>query len=953
MNPIQSHSPIIIFTDTSEIKRRVSQMVWENKKIVVHEFSKQFDLRIDSDVSQVWWIDDAQEVTLAKAKKFVKLTKKVNILSYVVFQQPFLSREASERKIGEELNIVTEFIKQTAPYTSLILYKGIFEEGFFSFKNQNGGVSFEYVLKEALDVGKSPRGGKRKIITPKNFSIDDIQFISEFSPVYLKENFKVEKSVPEVISHSHVDIVDTPESNLPRPEFKKIKIIQPEHPPVAEIKQSEVLRVRTNKPVWGEKEVLIPKATQPDIHRSRVVLHSISEKEVEKKITPWQQVGVDHPVKVISTPVAPQVNSQAFDKKFTNLFHQTLQPVEVDHEDLTKKLHIFAQPHPLKTKVVSKVKKRRKVLFYLFVFWLLSMGVLGSVVFANSFGKTNFVYFTQHLPVNESKSLRERAYFSSIAYLDSTQWILHPVVNDEEEKSIQKLIEASKALEDFFIARRKSSQILSEVGQEVMGYTDGDVFTSLDAFPALAEESYKKLSTLETLVKNPEYDDLLFGQDRSTFVKELTSLRKSLRIQQEIVQTLPELLGKDGKRIYSIFLQDSQESRPSGGKLMSMAVVTFEKGKLINYQIVPLSEMAELEELVDAPEEVKQYLQLEHWPINEANWEASFPQVGKHITWYLEKALSQSIDGVMVIPSVSFKNIIGPTHGISLPETGEVIDQKNFLEKVRFYTFQKRANPEPEFIAFLESFFSQLKTLESSSFGEVVGETYQELEKHEVSVYFKNEELQSMSTMLGWSGEILTPNCPAQIVQGTCTVSTFYETRTNIAKNKVSLDVTKTAVFDIDFQPEQTISNYDFSYKNISQQINWPGGVAQELIRIYVPKTVQLEELRIQDVVLTTDEYEEEIVGENKKIEFVVNIPPGSEVTGSMKYVQSNVELPFSYSFFVQKQPGILPVPTKIRYHYDLPFLPSVVAPEATILDKGAEFELSGEDHIFTGIKFR
>lgn len=948
--------PLAIFTHSPVVASTIRNLIPEADKAIIIDFNDLGNTeKIDfsEETKQLWWIDDVKHVTVKNAKKFVKIQQQRSILSTAVFHQPFVGLDVKERTLGEQLFQVVQFLEQASPYTSILLYKGIWQEGFFAFPQQHSGTSLQEIIKTALSVADTPRGGKRKLLVDHSVNFTGIEFLSEFPQKVFMGVSNKSPSVLQTIGERTILKPSSKGSTLPKPNKPEVRKKTSETPEeeLQESHSTERLIVKT-KHFVATKTVVIPPPVQPQIHRSKVVLSHVSEKPVEE-YAQWKKIGVTQDKKQTRAPITFVHSTQDFEKKFNSLFTQTVRPVEVDQDQLSAKIESLHKPKTFRKKIAKKVRKKKRVFLVSVVIFVLLALNIAVYVGANFWAKQSFIFFAEHLQVTSEKSWREQSFQVSTAILRLYQPVTQVVLGEESDLKTQHLIDASNSMIDFFMTHRKTTLLLRQSTMKVIGSQEGDVFEGLSSFPSLAEDSYKKLATLESIVKNPDYEELLFGEQRMRSIERLTELRKNLRLQQEIVQILPTLLAKESRKTYAVFLQDLQESRPSGGKLVALALITFENGKVINTQSVGLSEFNDLDEVISPPSSLQKYLNTEHWQLRDGNWEVDFTQAGEHMMWHLEKGVSQPIDGVMTIHSVSFKNLIMALGGISVPSSGEVIDGKNFLEKIRFFTFQNRSNPEEKFIEYYESFLSEMKKVDEEKMEVLLSALYTELSEHEIQVTFKDPILKNFSSMLGWSGEILSPNCPSQIVQATCVVSTFYETKTNVAQNKISSEIEKNSTFNITFRPNKIYYNYDFSYKTVSNYINWPGGVAQELIRIYIPKNVENIQVEIEKQFLTEEEFTIIEKGEFKEVSYVITVAPESEIKGKMTYEQPALPLPFSYSFFVQKQPGEVATPTQITYEYDLPFLPSVVAPEASVLDKSVVFQFDGNDHVFTGIKFR
>lgn len=136
----------------------------------------------------------------------------------------------------------------------------------------------------------------------------------------------------------------------------------------------------------------------------------------------------------------------------------------------------------------------------------------------------------------------------------------------------------------------------------------------------------------------------------ASFMEERDIFRQKLLLATKLTSRLPALIGQSIPKTYLLLLQDSSQIRPTGGKIESFALVSFQGGELVDTEIyTPADIDNQIKGLVPAPIPLQNYLGGERWSFADANWDPDFELTAQKLNWFLEKSMDRKIDGTVAI----------------------------------------------------------------------------------------------------------------------------------------------------------------------------------------------------------------------------------------------------------------------------------------------------------------
>ncbi len=386
---------------------------------------------------------------------------------------------------------------------------------------------------------------------------------------------------------------------------------------------------------------------------------------------------------------------------------------------------------------------------------------------------------------------------------------------------------------------------------------DKTYLVSLKAFEVF--EYYKNI--FEVILSEKDYDlELLAGKaaislkdiytqtsflqtqlDELPFLKKFVDFNSSalsegrLLIYQlaRLSERLPELLGKNGKRTYLLLFQNNSELRATGGFIGSFALITLDKGKLIDTSIYDVyTADGQLKGHVEPPLPIKSYLGEANWYLRDSNWDADFPTSAKRAEWFLEKEFERSVDGVIGVDLEIVKDLLEITGPIKLEDFQITLNHKNFYEKIQYEVegdfFPGSRQKADILTALVNSLLANLLEIKDEArFIKIARIFYKNLQSKSVQLYFHDSNAAKALREIGWDGSIKIPSC-----KGNCTAVFLGVVESNLGVNKANYFIRRSMNLS-SYVFNEKIDNYlSIVLKNDSPETNLLFGRYKVYIRL-------------------------------------------------------------------------------------------------------------------------
>ena len=437
--------------------------------------------------------------------------------------------------------------------------------------------------------------------------------------------------------------------------------------------------------------------------------------------------------------------------------------------------------------------------------------------------------------------------------------------------------------------------------------------------------------------------------------------RRKAEILVEVLPSMGQIVGVDGqRREYLVLLQNESELRPGGGFIGSYAILSFEDGKFINFEVQDVYEAdGQLKGHVEPPEEIKKYLGEAGWFMRDANWQASFPAAARDIAWFLEKETGRKVDGVIGINLATVKAILRVSGELFVPDFKEKVNADNLYEKAEYYSENNFFPGSVQKASFLggvsKQLMEEIKNMKIEKGEALLSAILEVLDKNEMQIALNEPQLAAVMLSLGWDGSIYDGKCSSD----RCLADYLYLVEANFGVNKANYFINRKINRNVEILSNEVKNNLRISYANTTKSNSFPGGDYKNYLRIYIPKEAQLTEVAVTEegkgrrVVGDTDLVIKEVLGK-KEVGFLVTTEVSKKAEVEVKYKQA-VNLAqgdkFSYLSYWQKQSGYGRTGVKMTVNVPEDWVVGGVEPAAEVWGNQVIFEGELEKDLRMGVE--
>lgn len=374
------------------------------------------------------------------------------------------------------------------------------------------------------------------------------------------------------------------------------------------------------------------------------------------------------------------------------------------------------------------------------------------------------------------------------------------------------------------------------------------------------EKAFELANTVEANTSN------IYNKTKiDEFIKKNKSIIESMK---NINPVLRDLLGYTSNQTYLLLFQDTDEIRPTGGKIKEYALLKIENGKFQITKTGPISEIDEQLELNNvlqkSPEELSLAFKDDLFHLKDANWNPDFRKSAIKIKELYQSGTKSEINGVI---SINYTFIESLSTNNSNKSLSAIFDE----------VFK---NGEPQ-SPLIQSLLSGLLT-------------------KDIQIFNENEKIMNSLSKNNWTGEITKSNSNDYL----------YIVDTNLGKNSVNKNIQKATSYKAYLPTDDSGLSRDLiiTYKNNSEEINSGDSQYINYLRIYVPNDALLNSAKLVSETGETNivrSIKSEASGEYTTYSTDILVMPGKTVSLVLNYEsapKSRDEKFFTLS--VQKQSG-------------------------------------------------
>jgi nucleoside-diphosphate-sugar epimerase len=675
-------------------------------------------------------------------------------------------------------------------------------------------------------------------------------------------------------------------------------------------------------------------AYQPKIEEPPVRLEKpTSEPIVTKPLEPLAQIESQ----TDTTPTAPEVQL----------------PLTVTHRLEQKK--VVTPPTKVKTKTKPMpVKRLRRLLIPILVIVFVLL-----LPFIVNGGQLLYTYFQLKGLVREEKNLSSEVFRSkgkqtlrSIS-LTQTSWrFFSPYYRllglTESSNSVYQLLSLSQDGTDLLLKMNELSGLLVSFKSLVLQQSDGNIDDQYQKINLLLQEIFLKTGLVQTEIEKVNQsslvDQLKVRSIVDPYYQNLPGWRDQLFKAQQLYQTLPSLLGFDQKKTYLVLFQNNMELRPTGGFIGSYALVTFDKGRLMDWQIFDIYDAdGQLRGHVEPPATLKKYLGEANWYFRDSNWDPDFGLSAKRAEWFLDKEIGRQVDGVIGVNLQTALNILKATGPVTVADYNETVSDSNLFDRAEYHAevnFFPGSTQKKDFLAALSTaLVEKIKILEQDKWPSLANQLLFSLDQKALLFSLHDPEAATIFNRYGWTGQLLAE--PKLFINSQDSLDSsdyLMVVDSNVGVNKANYFLKQEQQWKATLNKDgQWRKKLVVVYTNDSPSESWPGGRYKDYCRIITSKNNKLVKLSfglgldsLETVDLTALEKED---SPDKQIYgYYFKVP-----TGEKRYLVADFEDEKTWAFTGQnwryglrwqKQPGSPNSELQIEINYPLFLQPAKIYPE-------------------------
>jgi hypothetical protein len=598
----------------------------------------------------------------------------------------------------------------------------------------------------------------------------------------------------------------------------------------------------------------------------------------------------------------------AWFKKYGQVLQAVTKEKEVVKPAKVIKLKPSYRPKQPKIKKKSKHKVNKAWMWgaVLFVVFMLSSPVL-LVLSASSLwvamnqalaGRTTLAHAALNLSSSSSNMARRQA--MALTEIPLAGQVYEPIAFGSSFVHRLTLF-GEKGLIVFY----SSSQII----QKSMAGETYDLVTYSENIALELDLLYREMGFLQSEVEDSKG---IAKKYTETFLNRIdfASLRGKIYSGKQIAETLPTLLGNITPVKYLVLFQNNMELRPTGGFIGSFALVTFDKGKIIDLSVSDVyTADGQLKGYVEPPSPIKDYLGEANWFLRDSNWDPDFPSSATTAEWFLEKELGESVDGVIAVDLEFARELIREIGPIYLSDFGKEINSDNLYE-ITQYEVEKDFFPGSQkkaifLTALARELMDELINIQANKYIDVGKAISNSLDEKHIQMFLHNKITQRALADLGWDGGVYQPTC-----SGNCYADWLGFVDANVGVNKANYFINRSAILNVTMSEGEILKELTILVENSANPVLGNDATYKSYLRVLAPQKAFFSDIEVNDAVrkeFVAPEVTE--VRGRKEAGIYVEVKSGhsKNITFSWKEkIDLSFEEPGEYRLYWRKQAGTI-----------------------------------------------
>lgn len=497
----------------------------------------------------------------------------------------------------------------------------------------------------------------------------------------------------------------------------------------------------------------------------------------------------------------------------------------------------------------------------------------------------------------------------------------------------------------------------------IFHHQEGNIEEALKRIQIYLDQGYQELSFVESELQSGKQLNLDITTDMSQklihLTKELPLVRQKINQVRNVLPLVPSFIANSSKKTYLLLFQNSSEIRPTGGFIGSYGLLTFEKGKLLDFSVEDIySADGQLKGFVEPPEPIKEFLGQNTWFFRDSNWDPDFTVSAQRAEWFLNKTTNRNVDGVIAVNLPAVKELLKATGPINLTDYNEEITAENLFERAEYRSeidFFPGSTQKKDFLGALSrEIFEKIKNSSASDVLKFAQSFEAGLTQKQLLIYLHDQQSQKLLLEQNWAGTIFDPYLGLTDSRPV-TTDYSYLVEANLGINKANYFLKRNIKQQLTIlKNKEILAVTTITYDNQSPADAWPGGIYRTYLRDYIPQNSKLISVKVGDSKLDIDkDIDLKAVNQKTILGFPVTVPVKNTLDVEITYrLPEPLNLKNNQgrlALVIPKQPGIINDTVEAIVNYPSFLTVAAVNPQALSSPQVVTFNSDmTTDNVFT-----
>ncbi|MCX6817025.1 MAG: DUF4012 domain-containing protein [Candidatus Beckwithbacteria bacterium] len=585
-----------------------------------------------------------------------------------------------------------------------------------------------------------------------------------------------------------------------------------------------------------------------------------------------------------------------------------------------KAIKLSLRPHPI------HLSRRHKYLLLFIVLLVLYFFAPPTLLLISGTRAASSLKQIAALPdfsqVNQMTKLSLRAqknFDASRSYLSHSRLLASIIGGPKLISNLDGLLFIGSKLSQGAVHLAKTGEAGTILAQIIFQHQDGNISQALKDIQLNLDQAYTEFSFVESeLQSGRESASALLTPltlKLQTLTTSLPSIRDQINQGRTLLPLIPGFIAQDSKKVYLLLFQNSSELRPTGGFIGSYGLLTFEKGKLLDFVVEDIySADGQLKGYVQPPQPIAKFLGQNTWYFRDSNWDPDFPISAQRAEWFLGKTTNRNVDGVIAVNLPAVKEMLRATGPITLPDYNEEVTADNLFERAEYHSeidFFPGSTQKKDFLgALAREIFTRMKNSSPQDLLKFSQAFENSLAQKQLLIYLHDADSQKLLLQENWSGALYSPqlNLATKLP---VTSDYSYLVEANLGINKANYFLKRLIRQELTIlKTKEILAVTSIDYQNQSPADAWPGGIYRSYLREYLPQGTVLISVKMGDNKLNLKDVDQETINDKFVIGFPVTVPVKNslkvEITYRLTQPLNLTNRQGRLALVIPKQPGII-----------------------------------------------